>query len=75
MLKEVYMKPLQYFVTSRQEKLQRFLHNLCDVDDFHSYLEIEQYLSLPKDMSINITLKEMHRLHELLCKYQDFLVS
>ncbi|XP_012561105.1 uncharacterized protein LOC100198420 isoform X1 [Hydra vulgaris] len=74
-LKEVYMKPLQYFVTSRQEKLQKFLHNLCDVDDFHSYLEIEQYLSLPKDMSISITLKEMHRLHELLCKYQDFLIN
>ena len=48
---------------------------LCDVDDFHSYLEIEQYLSLPKDMNILISLKEMYRIHELLCKYQDFLVS
>lgn len=73
-LKEVYMKPLQQFVASRQDSLQHFLHKLCDVDDFHSYLEIEQYLSLPKDMTICITLKEMYRLHELLCKYQDFLI-
>jgi len=26
-------------------------------------------------MNITITLKEMYRLHDLLCKYQDFLVS
>ena len=69
------MKPLEEFVAGRQEILQQFLHNLCDVDDFHSYLEIEQYLSLPRGIYISITLKEMHRLHELLCKYQDFLVS
>jgi len=74
-LKEVYMKPLEGFVASRQEVLQQFLHNLCGVDDFHSYLEIEQYLSLPKGMYITITLKEMFRLHELLCKYQDFLIN
>lgn len=74
-LKEVFMKPLHNFVKSRQTELQRFLMKLCDVDDFHSYLEIEQYLSLPKDMNIVITLKEMYRLHELLCKYQDFLID
>lgn len=74
-LKEIYMKPLHNFVKSRQNTLQSFLHQICDVDDFHSYLEIEQYLSLPKDMIITISLKEIYRLHELLCKYQDFLIS
>lgn len=39
-LKEVYMKPLEQFVSTRQEKLQEFLHKLCGVDDFHSYLEV-----------------------------------
>ncbi|XP_066920061.1 uncharacterized protein [Clytia hemisphaerica] len=72
-LKEVYMKPLEAFVESRQQILQDFLMKLCNVDDFHSNLEMEQYLSLPKDMNIRITLKEMYRLHDLLCKYQDFL--
>ena len=39
-LKEVYMKPLEAFVESRQQILQDFLMKLCNVDDFHSNLEV-----------------------------------
>ena len=74
-LREIYKKPLEEFVAGRQKILQPFGHNLCDVDDFHSYLEIEQCLLLPKGIYISVTLREMHRLHELVCKYQDFLIE
>lgn len=72
-LKEQYMKPLELFVLEKQKSLQVFLSNLCDVVDFHSYLEIEQYLSLPKHTYVTITIKEMYRMHELLFKYRQKL--
>eukprot|EP00794_Sanderia_malayensis_P010898 gene10898-12057_t len=73
-LKEQYMKPLEEFVIEKQKDLQLFLTSLCDVVDFHSYLEIEQYLALPKSLYITITIKEMYRMHEMLYKYADKLV-
>lgn len=72
-LKENFMQPMQSFMLEGQQKLQSFLRSLCDVVDFHSYLEIEQYLALPKDTYITITLKEMYRMHELLYIYKDKL--
>lgn len=72
-LKEDFMQPLEPFVLEGQQKLQAFLRSLCDVVDFHSYLEIEQYLALPKDTYITITLQEMYRMHELLYTYKDKL--
>ncbi|XP_065055837.1 uncharacterized protein LOC135684274 isoform X2 [Rhopilema esculentum] len=72
-LKEDYLRPLESFVVEGQQKLQVFLRSLCDVVDFHSYLEIEQYLSLPKDTYITITVREMYRMYELLYIYKERL--
>ena len=50
-----------------------FLRQSCNEFFFH-LLQIEQYLALPKDTYITITLKEMYRMHELLYIYKDKLV-
>ena len=42
---------------------------------FFLLFQIEQYLSLSKDIKIRITPNEMYRIHELILKHKEELVS
>ena len=52
---------------------------MCFLKDIHLfisfvYFQIEQYLSLSKDIKITITPNEMYRIHELILKHKEELV-
>ena len=46
-----------------------------DFSLFFLLFQIEQYLSLSKDIKIRITPNEMYRIHELILKHKEELVS
>lgn len=74
--KEEYMQPLQSFATEHVDDVQDFLMKLFkfnEITDFYETLEIEQYLSLSKDIKIRITPNEMYRIHELILKHKEEL--
>ncbi|KAL9964584.1 hypothetical protein ACROYT_G028241 [Oculina patagonica] len=74
--KEEYMQPLQTFAMTHVADVQNFLMKLFkfnEIKDFYETLEIEQYLSLSKDIKIKITPNEMYRIHELIIKHKEEL--
>jgi len=74
--KEEYMQPLQPFAMRHVNEIQNFLtklYNFNQITDFYETLEIEQYLSLSKDIKISITPNEMYRIHELILKHKEEL--
>lgn len=74
--KEEHMQPLQPFAMRHANEIQNFLTKLINfnkITDFYETLEIEQYLSLSKDIKISITPNEMYRIHELILKHKDEL--
>lgn len=74
--KEEYMQPLQSFAMAHVDDVQDFLTQLFKfnkIKDFYETLEIEQYLSLSKDIKIKITPNEMYRIHELIIKHKEEL--
>ena len=55
---------------------QSFLSSLCEVEDFHESLQLEEYIALCRqDIAIDITVQEMACLHTLLLKYRQDIVS
>ena len=55
---------------------QSFLSDLCEVEDFHESLQLEEYIALCRqDIAIDITVAEMACLHSLLLKYREDIVS
>ena len=55
--------------------IQSFLGDLCQVDDFHEALQLEEYIALcRKDLQIDIAVSEISLLHTQLGKYQDDMV-
>lgn len=72
--KESFMLPLNPFVEENKNRINKFFHDLCEVEDFYEQLEIDQYLALTKkDLQLNITLNEMYNTHDLLIRYADQL--
>ena len=56
--------------------LQSFLSDLCEVEDFHESLQLEEYIALCRqDIAIEITVAEMACIHSLLLKYRSDIVS
>ncbi|PNS17502.1 GTPase-activating protein [Sphaceloma murrayae] len=74
--KEPYMASLQPFVYDNKERMNRFLLNLCEVQDFYESLEMDNYVALSKkDLELSISLNEVYAIHALLEKHQNILTK
>ncbi|KAI0218425.1 RasGAP protein [Massospora cicadina] len=63
--KEAHMMALSPFIENNKPKVNRFLNELCEMD---------QYIALSKkDLVLNITLNEMFNTHALLVQHMDAL--
>lgn len=68
--KEPYMQKLQPFIHQNKERMNKFLLDLCDVQDFYETLELDNYVALSKrDLELQITLNEVYATHSLLEKH------
>ncbi|KHJ33858.1 putative gtpase-activating protein [Erysiphe necator] len=73
--KEPYMAKLQPFIQHNKERVNKFLLDLCEVQDFYESLEMDNYVALTKkDLELSITLNEVYATHALLVKHGDELI-
>lgn len=69
--KEPYMSSLASFIDSNKSRINKFLHQLCEVPDFTESLEMDQCIALSKmDLTLKVTLNEIYGMHSLLAKYR-----
>lgn len=69
--KEPYMAKLQPFIQQNKERINKFLLDLCEVQDFYESLEMDNYVALSKkDLELSISLNEVYAMHALLEKHQ-----
>ncbi|KAA8646093.1 Ras GTPase activating protein IRA2 [Aspergillus tanneri] len=74
--KEPYMAKLQPFIQQNKERVNKFLLDLCEVQDFYESLEMDNYVALSKrDLELQITLNEMYATHALLEKHSIALAQ
>jgi len=74
--KELYMSALQPFSTENLERIENFLLDICEVQDFYESLELDNYIALSKkDLELSITLNEVYGTHALLQTHAVELVS
>lgn len=74
--KEPYMATLQPFIQQNKDRMNKFLLDLCEVQDFYESLEMDNYVALSKkDLELSITLNEVYATHALLEKHAAELVS
>ena len=72
--KEPYMARLQPFVQSNKDRINRFMLDLCEVQDFYESLEMDNYVALSKkDLELDITLNEIYAMHSLIEKHHNEL--
>lgn len=68
--KEPYMAKLQPFIHRNKDRCNKFLLDLCEVQDFYESLEMDNYVALSKrDLELNISLNEVYATHTLLEKH------
>ena len=74
--KEPYMAKLQPFIQQNKERVNRFMLDLCEVQDFYESLEMDNYVALTKkDLELSITLNEVYATHALLEKHNVALAK
>ncbi|KAM0696714.1 hypothetical protein Q7P36_003963 [Cladosporium allicinum] len=74
--KEPYMVKLQPFIEANKERINKFMMDLCEVQDFYETLEMDNYVALSKrDLELSITLNEIYSTHALLDKHAGELVK
>ncbi|KLJ10289.1 IQ domain-containing protein containing GTPase activating protein [Blastomyces silverae] len=74
--KEPYMAKLQPFIHGNKERVNKFLLDLCEVQDFYESLEMDNYVALSKrDLELQITLNEVYATHALLDKHCSALAA
>ncbi|KAH7410366.1 Rho GTPase activation protein [Phaeosphaeria sp. MPI-PUGE-AT-0046c] len=74
--KEPYMAKLQPFVHQNKDRINKFLLDLCEVQDFYESLELDNYVALSKkDLELSITLNEVYATHSLLERHATELVG
>lgn len=74
--KEPYMAKLAPFVQSNKERVNKFMLDLCEVQDFYESLEMDNYVALSKrDLELQITLNEVYATHALLDKHSNALAQ
>ena len=72
--KEPYMAKLQPFIHQNKERVNKFMLDLCEVQDFYESLEMDNYVALSKkDLALSITLNEVYAMHALLEKHSASL--
>ncbi|EPE03646.1 gtpase-activating protein [Ophiostoma piceae UAMH 11346] len=72
--KEPYMAKLQPFIHQNKERINKFMIDLCEVQDFYESLEMDNYVALSKkDLELSITLNEIYGMHSLLDKHNGEL--
>ncbi|KAL1646420.1 RasGAP protein [Diplodia intermedia] len=65
--KEPYMVKLAPFLQQNKERINKFMLDLCEVQDFYESLEMDNYVALSKkDLELSITLNEVYATHSLL---------
>lgn len=68
--KEPYMAKLNSFIEENKERINKFMLELCEVQDFYESLEVDNYVALSKkDLELSITLNEVYAMHSLLEKH------
>ncbi|KAF2718488.1 Rho GTPase activation protein [Polychaeton citri CBS 116435] len=74
--KEPYMVKLQPFIHHNKERINKFMMDLCEVQDFYETLEMDNYVALSKrDLELSITLNEVYSTHALLEKHSNELAK
>ncbi len=74
--KEPYMAKLQPFIHQNKERVNKFMLDLCEVQDFYESLEMDNYIALSKrDLELSITLNEVYATHGLLEKHNAELAK
>lgn len=74
--KEPYMVKLQPFIQANKERINKFMMDLCEVQDFYETLEMDNYVALSKrDLELSITLNEIYSTHSLLEKHSAEIVK
>lgn len=74
--KEPYMLVLAPFLNANKERMNRFLLDLCEVQDFYETLEMDNYVALSKkDLELSISLNEVYAMHELIEKHTGDLAK
>ena len=74
--KEPYMAKLQPFIQKNKDRVNRFLLDLCEVQDFYESLEMDNYVALSKrDIELQISLNEVYATHALLEKHAKELAK
>ena len=74
--KEPYMQRLSAFIEQNKERINRFMLDLCEVQDFYETLEMDNYVALSKrDLELSITLNEVYATHSLLDKHMGDLAK
>ncbi|CAN8105211.1 unnamed protein product [Discula destructiva] len=72
--KEPYMAKLQPFVQGNKDRVNKFMLDLCEVQDFYESLEMDNYVALSKkDLELSITLNEIYAMHGLIDKHRGEL--
>jgi Ras GTPase-activating-like protein IQGAP2/3 len=68
--KEPYMAKLQPFIQNNKDRINKFMLDLCEVQDFYESLEMDNYVALTKkDLELQISLNEIYATHALLEKH------
>ena len=68
------MAKLQPFIQQNKERVNKFMLDLCEVQDFYESLEMDNYVALSKsDLELSITLNEIYATHQLLEKHSGEL--
>ncbi|MCJ1338564.1 glyceraldehyde-3-phosphate dehydrogenase 1, partial [Bachmanniomyces sp. S44760] len=68
--KEPYMAKLQPFIQQNKDRVNKFMLDLCEVQDFYESLEMDNYVALSKkDLELSISLNEVYSTHSLLEKH------
>lgn len=72
--KEPYMSKLQPFIHQNKDRVNKFMIDLCEVQDFYESLEMDNYVALSKkDLELSITLNEVYSMHALIEKHNGEL--
>jgi Ras GTPase-activating-like protein IQGAP2/3 len=74
--KEPYMAKLQPFIHQNKDRVNKFMLDLCEVQDFYETLEMDNYVALSKrDLELSITINEVYATHSLLEKHSTSLAK
>ena len=74
--KEPYMASLSPFVQRNKDRVNKFMLDLCEVQDFYESLEMDNYVALSKkDLQLSIGLNEIYATHALLEKHTQSLAK